>query len=208
MNEKLIEIINQSCKMFAKYGIKSVSMDDIAKACGISKKTLYEHVEDKNELVNKVVTREFEENSHVPHSINMDDKNAIETLFILYKHALEFFKDFNFSMEFDLQKYYPSLYKKTKKNRRAKLYNKMFLNMTQGREQGFFREDFNIDIICKIHVIKIEALLQTDIFDADDYSTIDIFKELFLYHVYAIATPKGMDELNIRIRKYEQEQNQ
>lgn len=208
MNKKLLEIVNQSCKMFAKYGIKSVSMDDIAKACGISKKTLYEHVEDKNELVNKVVTREFEDNSHAPHSINLEDKNAIEALFILYKYSLDFFKDFNFSMEFDLQKYYPSLYKKTAKKRRAKFYNRMFQNMTLGREQGFFRDDFNIDIICKIHITKIETLLKTDIFDNDDYSAIDIFKELFLYHVHAIATPRGLDELNEKIKEYEQEQNQ
>ncbi|MBN2669007.1 MAG: TetR/AcrR family transcriptional regulator [Bacteroidales bacterium] len=203
MNQKLKDIVSKSCQLFARYGIKSVSMDDIAKGCGISKKTLYEYIKDKRDLVKKVLSEEFADNSSLPHNIDFTNKNAVESLFEVYKNAIAFFKEFNLSMEFDLQKYYPELYEKTKLKRREKLYSKMIQNLEQGRAEGFFREDFNIDIISKLHVLKIESLLKTDIFDKDDYSNAEIFRELFLYHFHAISTPKGMKELEIKLTELE-----
>lgn len=203
MNNKLKDIIGKSCKLFSKYGIKSVSMDDIAKGCRISKKTLYEHIGDKRDLVEKVLSYEFEADAESPHGIATENVNAIEALFKVYKGATEFFKDFNLSMEYDLEKYYPDLHEKTSKKRRKILYEKMYKNMEMGRKEGFFRDDFNIDIIAKLHVIKIETLLKTDIFEKDKYSTIEIFKELFKYHFNAIATENGKIEFQKKLNELE-----
>jgi len=191
MDEKLKDIVTKTCKLFQKFGIKSVSMDDIARECGISKKTLYESVKDKRELVEYVLSLEFAKEGNAPHNVNFDGKNAIDVLFVVYQGAIHFFKDFNMSMEYDLQKYYPDLYIITTKKRRERIYRKMLVNMTQGIKEGYFRDDFNIDIIAKLHVMKIEALLQTNIFEDTDYSIIEIFKELFTHHFMAIATEKG-----------------
>ncbi len=117
--------------------------------------------------------------------------NAVDVLFIVYKNAVEFFNEFNMSMEYDLKKYYPDLYYKSKKKRRKHIYERMVMNMEQGRKEGFFRDDFNIDLVAKLHVIKVEGLLQTDIFDDTDYTIVDIFRELFSHHFMAIATEKG-----------------
>ena len=191
MDEKLKNIVFKTFKLFQKFGIKSVSMDDIARECGISKKTLYESVKDKRELVEKVLGFEFNKGSNTPHNIDFTGKDAINILFIVYQGAISFFKDFNMSMEYDLQKYYPDLYTITTKKRREHIYKKMVMNMTQGRKEGYFRDDFNIDIIAKLHVMKVEALLQTNIFEDTDYTIIDIFKELFSHHFMAIANEKG-----------------
>ncbi len=191
MDEKLKDIVAKTCKLFQKFGIKSVSMDDIARECGISKKTLYESVKDKRELVEYVLSFEFAKEGNAPHNVNFEGKNAIDVLFVVYQGAIHFFKDFNMSMEYDLQKYYPDLYAVTIKKRREHIYKKMLMNMTQGIKEGSFRDDFNIDIIAKLHVMKIEALLQTNIFEDTDYSIIEIFKELFSHHFMAIATEKG-----------------
>ena len=203
MESKTNDIIKKSCEMFSKFGIKSISMDEIAKACGISKKTLYEHVSDKRALVEYVLKEEFNTTSSAPHSIDLGNASAVDALFMVYESAVEFFKEFNLSMEFDLQKYYPDLHVKVKSKRRKHLYEKLSLNMEQGRKEGFYRNEFNIDIIAKLHVIKIESMLSTDIFDTDDYSTIDIFKELFLYHFYAIANDKGRIAIDLKLKEIE-----
>jgi AcrR family transcriptional regulator len=208
MEGKLKEIIIKSRKLFTKFGIKSVSMDDIAKGCGMSKKTLYEHVTDKRDLVTKVLEQEFQEESYAPHAvnphaINIEQLSAIDALFAVYKSAVVFYKDFNISMEYDLIKYYPDLFETVKMKRRKRLYEKFSINMLQGRKEKMFREDFNIDIIAKLHILKIESLLNTDIFEEDDYSVVEIFKELFLYHFSAIATDKGRDALYIKIKEME-----
>ncbi len=199
MADKIKDIIVKTCKLFQKFGIKSVSMDDIARQCGISKKTLYESVKDKHDLVEKVIDFEFNKESNSPHNIDFKDKNSIEILFIVYQGAIEFFKDFNMSMEYDLQKYYPNLHSKTTKRRREHIYKKMMLNMTKGIEEGFYRDNFNTDIVARLHVMKIEAIMQTDIFEKTNYSTVDIFKELFTHHFMAIATPMGVEAFNKKL---------
>ena len=201
MADKIKDIINKTCKLFQKFGIKSVSMDDIARQCGISKKTLYESVKDKHDLVKKVIDFEFDKESNSPHNIEFNDKNSIEILFIVYQNAIEFFKDFNMSMEYDLKKYYPNLYSTSRIRRREHMYKKMMFNMTKGIEEGYYRDDFNTDIVARLHVMKIEALLQTDIFDKTDYSIIEIFKELFTHHFMAIATPKGVEAFNKKLKE-------
>jgi len=199
MDNKLKDIVSKSCKLFQKYGIKSVSMDDIARECGISKKTLYESVKDKHDLVKKAIDFEFNKGSHTPHTVDFANFNAVDVLFIVYRSAIDFFKDFNMSMEYDLRKYYPDLYSKSKAKRRKHIYERMVMNMEQGRKEGFFREDFNIDLIAKIHVVKVEGLLQTDIFDDTDYTIVDIFRELFSHHFMAIATEKGVKQFNKKL---------
>jgi len=199
MENKLKDIVSKTCKLFQKFGIKSVSMDDIARECGISKKTLYESVKDKHELVEKVIDFEFNKESHAPHTIDFANMNAVEVLFIVYKSSIDFFKDFNMSMEYDLKKYYSDLYIKNNKRRREHIYAKMVINMKQGREEGSFRDDFNIDIIAKLHILKIEGLLQSDIFEDTNYTIVEIFKELFTHHFMAIATEKGRIEFNKKI---------
>lgn len=201
MTDKLKDVITKTCKLFQKFGIKSVSMDDIARECGISKKTLYESVKDKRELLRNVLDFEFNKDGNVPHNIDFANKNTIEVLFIVYQGAIEFFKDFNMSMEYDLQKYYPDLYAKTCERRRERIYKKIIMNTTQGIEEGYFRDDFNIDIIAKLHTMKIEALMQTDIFDDTDYTIVDIFKELFSHHFMAIATEKGVEAFKLKLKE-------
>jgi len=205
MNDRLKDIVEKTCKLYTKFGIKSVSMDDIAKGCGISKKTLYENVNDKRELVQYVLESEFDKDGNVPHNVDFTNRNTIEVLFLVYKGSIEFFKDFNMSMEYDLQKYYPDLYAKTKERRRKRIYEKIMQNTSQGIEEGVFRNDFNADIISKLHVMKIEALMETDIFDQDDYSIVEIFKELFTHHFLAIATPKGIDAFNHKLKELNNE---
>lgn len=199
MNTKQQEIIKRAYSLFQKMGIKSVSMDDIAKDSGISKKTLYEQVGNKEKLVALII--DFKTQENLPHNIDFSQINAIDVLFFAYKNAIQFFKDFNFSMEHDLQKYYPKIYEKCSKRRRIMIYEKMVANMEMGRKEGSFRDDFNIDIIAKLHVMKIEAILQTDIFQKDNYSIVEIFKELFTHHFMGIATPQGIKVFKHKLKE-------
>ena len=196
------KIIEKTCGLFKKYGIKSVSMDEIAKACGISKKTLYEHISDKSELVKAVINSEFQKDE--PQNVDYNTaKTAIDQLFLGYLAMIEFFKNFNLSFEHDLQKYYPDLYIKATKKRRAKIYDRLVENIKKGIEEGVYRKDFNIDLIAKIHVIKIEGILTTDIFDNDDYTITDIFKEMFIHHFMGVATTKGIEDFYKKMKEIE-----
>ncbi len=195
-------ILKTASKLFKKYGIKSISMDEIAKECGISKKTLYEKIKDKKELVELAI--EADPDASIQDIEAYKKEDAIGQLLYGYLSMIKFFKDFNITCEHDLQKYYPDLYKKAVKKRRSHIYTKVAENIKQGQKEGYYRTDFNIDIIAKLHIVKIEGVLKTDIFDNDDYTITEIFKEMFLHHFYGIATQKGIDEFNKRIKSIDQ----
>lgn len=202
MTKKQKDIIKKAFELFRKSGIKSISMDDIAQTCGISKKTLYEQVGNKESLINLVI--DYKEHEDLPHNLDFSQSNAIDVLFSAYQNAIEFFKNFNFSMEHDLKKYYPSIYEKCIEHRHSMIYKKMLANMKMGQKEGTFRKNFNTDIIAKLHVMKIDAILQTDIFKNDNYSYVEIFKEMFLHHLMGIATPKGVALLQQKLKELEQ----
>ena len=61
MNNKQTDIIERAGQVFMKFGIKSVTMKDVANQLGISKKTLYNHFTDKHELILKIIKAKIEQ---------------------------------------------------------------------------------------------------------------------------------------------------
>ena len=199
--EKQIDILTNVCKMFHKYGIKSVTMDDIARELGISKKTLYTHFKDKNELVKKSV--EFIGKN--PHHAKLEEefnksKNAIEQLIFIYVTGYKLADEYNFSYEYDLKKYYPEIYSQYQKKRRENIYMGVFNNLKQGINEGFFNNDFNPEIIALIHTSKIECIMENSLIRDSEFDMKEIFKQMFFYHLRAISTPKGIKFFEEKIK--------
>ncbi|HET8687479.1 MAG TPA: helix-turn-helix domain-containing protein, partial [Methanosarcina sp.] len=109
MDERAQSILSQVGKLYHRYGIKSVTMDDVSKHLGISKKTLYEHFADKEDLVTRFLMQEEQQMEEEFGKIDRDPLNAIEELFEIYRRLKVMFRDYNPSMEYDIRKYYPDL---------------------------------------------------------------------------------------------------
>src|ERR1700712_2218612 len=96
-------ILEKSQELFAKYGIRSVSMDDIAAQLGMSKKTLYQYYDDKDELVKSVFSQILEENKKECEHCNKIGDNAIHEVFISFDMVEEMLSNMNPSVLHDLQ---------------------------------------------------------------------------------------------------------
>ena len=81
MNEDLKNILLKVHELYTKYGIKSITMDDVATDMGISKKTLYQFVTDKDDLVGKFIDLEIELRQEEIVKCFNTGCNAIEELF-------------------------------------------------------------------------------------------------------------------------------
>ena len=96
-NEKS-NILNRVCSLYNNFGIKSITMDDVSRELGISKKTLYEHFKDKDDLVSQVF--EFERKNVLKNLCEAvsSAQNAIHELFLINKYfknfILNIFKSF------------------------------------------------------------------------------------------------------------------
>jgi AcrR family transcriptional regulator len=191
MNPKAQYILEQVGRLYHRYGIKSVTMDDVAKQLGISKKTVYEFFKDKEDLLKQVLLFEHEHHCGFLNAIEDKNLNAVEELFEVYKMINTMFRDFNPSMEYDIRKYYPNLFLKVREIRRKRMYESVYSNMNKGKREGLYRKELNSKIISKLHVFHSENFFDTDMFTQEELSSFKMFHEIFVYHIHGILSHEG-----------------
>jgi TetR/AcrR family transcriptional regulator, cholesterol catabolism regulator len=193
MEEKITKILQQVSELYFKYGIKSVTMDDVSRELGISKKTLYEYFTDKNDLVGKFLDFHIQKIRFVFEEEKEDDGNAIDHLLFISKIMVNFLKDLNPSVHYDLQKYYPDIFKSLFEYKRNNMLNSVKQNLLRGMKEGLYREDLKPDIIAHIYVNRVEASLDADFLKNNEFTSSELFSEMFTYHIRGISSKKGME---------------
>jgi len=196
MNEKEKEIVQKVALLYGKYGIKSVTMDDVAHEIGISKKTLYEYFSDKQHLVNAVVEQEIIFNDLRLQQQKNGLNNALQEMFKIFQFHLQMLQQYNPSLEFDLKKYYPDIFAKLKRIKREKIRENTLKNLIKGKQEGFYRKELNEEIITKLTILRIESMSESDLFSQEELYSHEFSKEMFLYHLHGILSPKGIEYLN------------
>jgi AcrR family transcriptional regulator len=203
MSEELKNILLKARELYMKYGIKSITMDDIARELGISKKTLYQFVTDKEDLVGKFVDNEIETRKEEICKCFKTGYNAIEELFEISIFMNKLMREQNPATEYDLKKYYPGQYQKTINARRDGMYEYLLLNLKKGKREGLYREDLNNEIIAKLYISRSENIHFNELFTVEEFTSVNLFLELLTYHVRGIATEKGITELEKKIKGLE-----
>ena len=193
------EIIKKVLELYLKYGIKSVTMDDTARELGISKKTLYLHFKDKDELVKKVIEYQMNMQQEEMKALVMQKINAIEELLMVSKLISNFLKQTSPTATYDLQKYYPEIWNNIIMNRRDHIYNQISENMKKGIKEGLYRNDLNIDIIAHFYLFRLEMTHTLDLIVDDKYTYEEIFNTFFNYHIRGIANKRGIEYLENKI---------
>jgi AcrR family transcriptional regulator len=197
----LQNIVENVRQLFFRYGIKSITMDDIARELGISKKTLYQFVVDKTDMVEKVFENEISICSKQFESALSNSNNAIEELVAMHKELHDIITHYNPVTFFDLKKYYPDLYKKYLRMKFDKLYEYFLQNIKQGKAQGLYRYEMNEEIIAKHTVSKLFYSLYSDNLDFQEEITPGYFTEILIYHIRGIASDKGLKVLEENMDK-------
>jgi AcrR family transcriptional regulator len=199
MEEKVQHIIEKVSALYLSYGIRSVTMDDVARELGVSKKTLYECVADKNDLVEKFLDFHAKRLGAALMCIYNGKMNAIDALLEISRIINHFLKDINPSITFDLQKYHPEIWKKLMKYKSLHVYDNVMTNLRQGIKEGLYRSDMKPEVIAKIYVSRVELSMEPGLTDALNYSSSEIFNELINYHIRGIASKKGIEYLDKKI---------
>jgi len=201
MNEDLKNILLKVRELYMKYGIKSITMDDVARELGISKKTLYQFVADKDDLVGKFIDYEIALRQEEINKCFKTGFNAIEEIFEISIFMNKMMRDQNPVTENDLRKYYPKHHQKMVKSRRERMYNYILLNLKKGKAEGLYREEMNEEVIAKLYLSRSENTLFNELFTVEEFTSIELFMELLTYHVRGIATEKGIIVLEKRIKE-------
>jgi len=192
MEKDFIEILEKVRELFYKYGVRSVSVDDICKETGISKKKLYQYVASKNELVEKLLELERRNFEIIFETHNFDGVNSIDILITVSKDVSERFWDVSPSMTFDLKKYYPDIYKKHIDDRIEFIYDQMWRNIRKGITQGMYRSDLSVELVTRLYIRRLIDIHNPDFFPPETFSFQTLFDVMFDNFIRGIATPEGI----------------
>lgn len=184
-------IISESIELFMNYGVRSVTMDEIAKHLGISKKTIYQHFRDKEEIIIQSTALYFEKEHEVMNEIENGAENAVEHLFNLTICLRDRIKNTNTSVLFDLKKYYPKAFEKYKSYKHEVIFNSVIKNLRRGIEEGLFRSDINPEILAYLRIGEIELSFNKEYFPEEKFTLVEIHEQLFDHFTYGILSEKG-----------------
>lgn len=199
MIEETKNILERVSQLYHKYGIKSVTMDDVSRELGISKKTIYMHFSDKEELVGNVIDFMIKTRHNCMNEIYEKELNAIDELFEVARQVNQMLREHNPAMEYDLKKYYPAAYEKVKQVKRKVMYDSVMNNLQKGIRQGIYRSEMNPDVIAKMHVARVEGMIESDVFTEEEFTRMDYFREIMIYHLRGIANEKGIKILEKKL---------
>jgi AcrR family transcriptional regulator len=201
MDSILTDVLVRVRELFYKYGVRSVSMDDICRDLGISKKKLYQLFSSKNELVAKLLELERENFKIIFDTYNFEGVNAIDILLTVSKELGERFRDISPSMTFDLVKYYPDIYNKHVEDRIDFIFKKIQINLEKGINQGVYRDDLSVELVSRLYIRRLIDLHNPEFFPADKFSFQTLFDVMFDNFIRGIANPKGIDYYESQKRK-------
>lgn len=189
--EQAIRIKEQAQGLFMQFGLKSVSMDDIANSLGISKKTIYHFYQDKDELVKAVVQSIIQENQATCNADRSRASDAIHEIFLSMDMMLEMFHSMNPSLLFDMHKYYPAAYQIFLQHKNDYLYGLIKENIERGIQEDLYRSDFHIEAIARFRVESIIIPFNPEYHSKVKASIAQIQNEIALHFLYGVVTPKG-----------------
>lgn len=195
------KIVVSSTQLLLDFGIKGVTMDEVAASIGMSKRTLYEHFKDKKELIEACVENILQQQKHTENTIMDSSTTIFEELFMLFKHIDGEFNKRG-KMAFEIKKYYPDIYDKTYTNHYNASYNRMREWLRKGVKQQLILPDIDIDLTVYVMTEIINNLaLRPERITTTNLSFIDSFKYIIIYFFRGISTNKGVELINELINK-------
>lgn len=196
LDQTAIEIVKGASELFMRYGLKSVTMDDIARHLSISKKTIYQHFSDKDELVNTFTAVVLEAQEKEMLSIENGCQNVMEGLHLTSEFLKNKVCNMNPSLLFDLKKYFPKAWKIFADFKRNYMKENLKRFLLKGIDEGYFRKDTNLEILCRMRLEQVELSFNPDIYPQSEFDIGEVHLQLFYHFVFGICTLKGHEEFN------------
>ena len=198
MDQKQSDIILKSANLFLKHGIKSVTMDDLARELGVSKKTIYKYFDDKDDLITKIVKDRTSTDRKVCENARTESENAIEALFSISEFISTMLSEVHSSVFFDLQKYHKKAWNLMHEHRVNFVKSQIKENIKRGQKEGLYLESLHPEVIASIYISTMNALFDARIFDMSSLKFNEIFNEIIFFQIRGMASEKGVEYLKMK----------
>lgn len=183
-------ILLSTIDLFKRYGFKSVTMDDIARHAGISKKTLYQHFDNKNKII--IAALDWYKDTLCTHANDLMDSasDAVEGFVKVKANFDNVFKEMNPLSIFELQRFYPEGYRQFRSNMERDV-EMVRGNLERGVQEGNYRDDFDTEVIARFHIECALMVVMPNILMKDKFDMHRVNSEITDHFIRGILTPKG-----------------
>lgn len=198
-----VRIREKAKELFLRYGIRSVSMDDIANQLGMSKKTIYQYFTDKNELVDAVVDVEVTDMQSDCMKCSENAHDPIDEIFLTVDQIVEQLGNMNPMVLYDLEKFHVRAYQRFMEHRNRFLLQIIKKNLEWGIKEELYRSDLDVDVLSKFRLDSMMIPFNIDLYPPSKYKLADVTKIIIEHYVFGVASLKG----HKLILKYQQHRN-
>ncbi len=195
MDIKKMEILEKATHVFLKFGIKSVTMDDMARELSMSKKTLYTFFTDKNDLVVQIIKLKTEFDENQCSFVKKEAENAIAELFAISSYVSVMMKNIHPSVFYDLKKFHPEASLILKNHKWNFVKKAIIENIVRGKSEGIYRHDLNDDVVATLYVNSTDLISDGEVFADSKLTSDEIFMEIMTFQIHGMANEKGMEIL-------------
>lgn len=182
-------LLNTTLNLFSRYGIKQMTMDDVARACGMSKKTLYRTYENKAQLVDALVLTSVEQIRNDYRAMIQASADAVEETISVLRHFEAICKRINYRMLLDLEKYYYDSWLRIDTFRQKIWRDIITENLQRGRSEKLYNDEFDKGIIATMRLQQLAFMHQTAMQNLALHETL---LQVTIHYLKGIATPKGL----------------
>lgn len=194
------EILDKAKELFHRYGLRPVTMDDIAKEMSVSKKTLYKYFSNKEELVSRSVDDIFENIKSEMLTLLNGAGNAIDMLFAMDEVVCTNIERHDHSMQFQLERYYPEVSAYLESKKRELVFKMMRANIERGIQEGLFRQELDKEIVAFLYYSRTRTMTEADLNYLSDRSIPGMMREILVYHIRGISNQKGVAYLEEKLK--------
>ncbi|MGB0933211.1 MAG: TetR/AcrR family transcriptional regulator [Lishizhenia sp.] len=197
MEEKKLEIIEKSARVFMRFGVKSVTMDDLVSKLGVSKKTIYKYFKDKSDLVMHIIKEETQKDKLVCQTCAENSENAIDELIKVNQHVLEsHLMDIHPSVFYDMQKYHPEAWMIMEDHKSKFMQNMIAHNVQRGIAENIYRDNVNPEIVSLMYAACIDSVMNQDSIPFGK-----VYIEVSRFFLRGLVNPTGLNYLQERLKR-------
>jgi len=191
--------------LFWKFGVRSVTMEDIAKELGISKKTIYQHFTDKDDILYQVIQEKVRADTTEMDCMAVETANPIEGLMMVLEIVRKNQHEVSPNLLMDIKRYHPQAFALFRQHIDQHIMKSILENIQKGVSQGLYRSDINPAILARMRVEQIELAFNNEFFPTNQYSMLDIQRELIHHFVRGMLTDQGFIIYNQYVNQHNYE---
>ena len=200
-------IVAECSQMLMSVGPASMTMDDVARACGISKRTLYETFPDKRTLIGECIHREHEAKNAQLKEIFSTSSNCFEAMFRVYQRARKMYEATSVAFINDIKRLYPDIFEKHVENEKNVITGIASV-LRQAQEEGLVIKRINPEIAAFLFSQSMRALHENTNGSKYGFKEEDLFDHVFVSFLRGVATIKGIEMIEYLEQQQSQQQNQ